>query len=407
MSPVHAVETRESRTRSGGLRFRLSGGRHLLSVDDYRRAARRALPAMVWDYVDGGSDDLSTVRRNQEAFGEWELVPRVLVGVETVDTSATIGNVALDLPILLAPTGLSGLCNWQGEVAAARAAERVGTRAVVSTAASYSPEEIAAATTASHFFQLYPWASTDDGRELSASFIDRARDSRFSALVVTVDTATMGHREGEIRRGLGIPPTLTPGRIIEAAAHPRWTYGFLRHRRVSARLIEDRSGAAAGVRSVRTQLRMMRPDLRWEDLTWIRSRWEGPLFVKGVLDPVDARRAIELGADGVIVSNHGGRQLDTAQASLRALDRIAAYLGSAAPVLMDGGVRRGTDVVKALCLGARAVLIGRPQLYGLAVGGQAGVEGVLSLLRAELVRAMMLLGVRSVGELDRSRLVSL
>lgn len=388
------------------VRFELTANRRPISVDDYRMLARRALPAMVWAYVDGGAEDLISLQANRSAFRRWSLRPRVLAGVESPDLSTEVAGTKLSLPVLLAPTGLSGLAHWSGELGGAQAAERAGTRCVMSTAASYSPEEIAAATTRNHFFQLYPWADPrTDAQALARSFIDRAQRVGFVALFVTVDSPVLGNRETERRTGMGAPATLTPWRILDAAARPRWCYNLLRHHRASARMLLDEGGVAAGVRSVRMQYRMMRPELTWVDFRWMREAWQGPLFIKGILNPDDAERAVSLGADGVVVSNHGGRQLDGAQATADALPAVVDRVGGRVPVLMDGGIRRGTDVVKALCLGASAVLIGRPWLYGLAVGGTAGVEHVIEILREEMTRAMTLMGAGSVRQLDRSWLV--
>lgn len=388
------------------IRFELRGSRQPLSVDDYRALARRALPGMVWPYLDGGADDLVSLRANRSAFSNWSLRPHVLAGIEAPDLRTEIAGTELSLPVLLAPTGLAGLAHWTGEVGGAQAAERAGTRCVVSTAASYSPEEIAAATEHGHFFQLYPWADpTTDARELTQSFISRARRAGFTALFVTVDSPALGNREGERRSGMGAPATLTPWRIADAATRPRWCYNLVRHQRTSARMLVEGRGPRAGVRSVRVQYKMMRPELAWDDFSWMREAWQGPLFIKGILHPDDAEKAVSLGADGVVVSNHGGRQLDGVQAAVDALPAVVDRVGGRVPVLMDGGIRRGTDVVKALCLGASAVLIGRPWLYGLAAGGPAGAQHVIEILRQEVTRAMTLMGAASTRKLDRSWLV--
>ncbi|MEX2290305.1 MAG: alpha-hydroxy acid oxidase [Mycobacteriales bacterium] len=370
----------------------------LLSVEDYRAAARRRLPHMVWEYVDGGADDLVTLQENRAAFARWSLVPRVLRAVGQPDLRTTVAGVDLELPVLLAPTGFSGLAHWRGDVAAARAAERHGTRHVLSTSASWSIEELARATSARHFFQLYPKSGV-----LTRDLLRRAWDAGTRVMLVTVDVPVIGNREGERRRGMGQPPVFTPVRGLDALRHPIWLYGLLRHGRVGARnLVEDR-GMRAAAESVAMQSReLMQSTLTWDDLFWLRQQWKGALLVKGVLAPEDAVHAADLGVDGVVVSNHGGRQLDVAQASLDALPGVVAAVGDRLEVLLDGGVRRGTDVVTALALGARAVLVGRPYLYGLAVGGEAGVSGVLDVLKTELERALALLGVHSAAGLDRT-----
>jgi len=357
---------------------------------------------MVWAYVDGGAEDMTTLRDNRSAFGRWSLRQRVLTGLPPgEDLSVEVGGVPLDLPILLAPTGMTGLTHWRGELGAAQAAERAGTRLVLSSAATYSLEEIGAGTEADHWFQLYPWRD----KELMGSLLTRAANAGMRTLFVTVDVPVHGNRELEQRHGVSTPPVLTPLRVLDAAVHPRWWYGFLRYQRVSLANMADDVGWSQAVATVRKQAGLLRPDLGWADLEWLREQWTGPMFVKGILDPDDAVRAIDAGADGVVVSNHGGRQLDGVPASLDALPAIAAAVGERGQVLLDGGIRRGTDVVKAMCLGASAVCIGRPFLYGLAVRGPDGVSDVLNILRTEIARALRLMGARRVTELDRSWLI--
>jgi isopentenyl diphosphate isomerase/L-lactate dehydrogenase-like FMN-dependent dehydrogenase len=386
--------------------FKLSFRPEPVSVEDYRRLARRKVPDMVWTFVDGAADDLVTMRANRSAFDRYALRARVLTGNEGRHTETTICGTKASLPIAIAPTGMTGLSHWTGEVAIAQAAEQAGTRAVLSSAASYTPEEVARATGEDHFFQLYPWAQLAAGaRELTKGFMERARRSGFQALVVTVDVPVRGNREGEVRYGMQIPPVFTPARIANAVTKPRWVYHYLKEQRTGSRLLVDQRGTAAAVRSARMQYRLTHPELNWDDFSWMRDQWPGPLVIKGVLDPADAVEAVSRGADGVIVSNHGGRQLDGALSSLAALPAVVDAVSSRVPVYLDGGIRRGTDVVKALCLGATAVFIGRPAVYGLAARGARGVGEVLEILRAELLRAMTLMGVASTAQLDRSWLL--
>jgi L-lactate dehydrogenase (cytochrome)/(S)-mandelate dehydrogenase len=380
--------------------YRFSSKSEPITVEDYRRLARRAVPDMVWAYVDYGAEDMTTLAANRSAFDRYRLRMRVLTGKEATDLGVTALGSDLSLPVLLAPTGVAGLSHWTGELGAARAAERAGTLSILSTAGSYTIEEVAAGTQEDHVFQLYPWADAATGRhDLTGSFLDRACAVGYRAMVVTVDVPTHGNRESERTRGMGVPPVITPRRILEGAIHPRWSAGFLRHRRISARNLVPKGGARAAVTSLAQQYRLMRPELDWDDFSWVRDHWEGPLYIKGVLDADDAAIAVDRGADGVIVSNHGGRQLDGAVAALDALPAVVARVGDRVDVLLDGGIRRGSDVVKALCLGATAVCIGRPYLYGLAARGPAGAEHVLEILRQEIVRTMTLMGVTSVKEL--------
>lgn len=405
--PAGGLVRARMRNPLGGVRFRLSADPGPISVDDYRTLARRKLPAMVWAYVEGGAEDRVTLDENRAAFSRWALRPRVLTGKEGTDLATKLGSVPLQLPILLAPTGVTGLTHWSGELAAAQAAETAGTRAMISSAACYTPEEISQGTTEDHFFQLYPWSNPATGaRALTEEMIRRAHDAGFAGLVVTVDVPVHGNRELEKRRGMGAPPTLTPRRVANAMRKPRWSYNFLRYQRIAPLLMVGDDPSADAVASARRLLRLMRPELNWDDFAWMREAWpDRPLYIKGVLHPDDAARAVELGADGVVVSNHGGRQLDGAQASLDALPAIVDRVGGGVPVILDGGVRRGSDVVKALCLGATAVAIGRPYLYGLGAAGRPGVEHVLAILREEVQRTLTLLGCQSVHDLTREHVV--
>ena len=386
--------------------YRWRAVERLISVEDYRLAAAKRVPRLVWEYVEGGADDLVTVRRNEEAFLRWSLRARMMTAHAEPRLSTAVAGVEIDLPVLLAPTGALGLSHWRGDLAAACAAEAAGTRLILSTASSWSIEEVAAGARAGHFFQLYP------GGEHTATLMRRAWQSGYRALFVTVDVPVLGNREGERRRGytssgsLNRSLTLTPGEALDVARHPRWLLDHYRYGRGSMRNLLPTAGVQATFDSIEILHREIdRARFAWADLEWIREHWPGSVYVKGLLDPDDAQRAVSIGCEGVVVSNHGGRQLDHALASLDALPAIADAVGDKAEVLFDGGIRRGTDVVKALALGARAVLIGRPQIYGLIVGGQQGARDVLEILRSELERALVLMGVPGVHDLDRSWLI--
>jgi isopentenyl diphosphate isomerase/L-lactate dehydrogenase-like FMN-dependent dehydrogenase len=357
---------------------------------------------MIWSYIDGGADDLITLHDNRAAFSRWALRPRVLAGTAAVGLATTVAGERVSLPVLLAPTGLAGLSHWRGDVAAASAAERCGTRYILSTASSWTIEEVARASRDNHFFQLYPRSGP-----LTESLLRRAADSGNRVMFLTVDAPVVGNRTGERKDGMGRPPVLTPARLGNVARHPRWLYEVLAHRRISGRNLVAGGGLRAASQSVDIQMReLMQSTLSWEDVAWIRDLWPGKLFIKGILDARDAERARSLGLDGVVVSNHGGRQLDGARASLDCLPEVVSAVGGTMEVLLDGGVRRGTDVIKALALGARAVLIGRPYLYGLAAGGEEGVVSVLDIFRQELERAMILLGAADVADLSRDFLAA-
>ena len=389
---------------TGAFQYRLRADRRPISVEGYRLAARRAVPRMIREYLEGGADDQVTLGENTRAFGRWRLRQRVLTGHAQVNLSTTLAGTAVALPVALAPTGLTGLSHWSGDPACARAAEAAGTRLVLSTASSYTLEEVAQAAHQPHWFQLYPFGDKD----FVSGMLKRARSAGYTALFVTVDVPVRGNREGERTSGMTVPPTLTPASVFDAALHPRWWWNLLRHRRLAAAnyVSSGLRGASAAVQSVQAQARFMQTDLHWDDLAWIREHWQGPIYVKGLLDPDDAAHAVDqIGMDGIVVSNHGGRQLDSVQATVDALPAIAQRVGDRCEVLLDGGVRRGTDVIKAMCLGAKGVFIGRPYVYGLATAGEAGVRDVLDILRAEMERAMVLMGCPSVDALDVSWLL--
>lgn len=385
---------------TGGFRFRLTTRGRPLDVEDWRRRAARRVPPMVWAYIENGADDERTLRENRDAYRDWYLNQRVLTRTAQVDLSTTVAGTRLDLPVAVAPVGLAGAAHWHGDLGLARAAERNGTRIVLSSASTYSIEEVAEGTREQHWFQLYPWRD----RALMASLVDRARDSGFTALFVTVDVPVYGNRLRERRTGMGLPPTLTPRSVLEAALRPRWLYAYLRHRRTTLRNLVPDGERGSAVESVEIQAENLTADIGWDDLEWLRSRWEGPLFVKGVLHPDDAERVVDLGADGVVVSNHGGRQLNSVPPTLRALPALVERVGHRAEVLVDGGIRSGADVAVALALGARACLVGRPAVYGLAAGGSRGAAEVLGLLREELVRTLTMMGVAASADLTPEHL---
>jgi L-lactate dehydrogenase (cytochrome)/(S)-mandelate dehydrogenase len=288
--------------------------------------------------------------------------------------------------------------HWQGELGAAKAAEQSGTRLVLSTAATYSLEEVAVGTDEDHWFQLYPWRD----RAFIEHLVDRASETGYGALFVTVDVPVLGNRLEEKRNGIGIPPTLTPRTALNIARHPRWAFGLVRHGRVTMRNLVEERGAGGSIRSLKVHSELIRPDLDWDDFAWIRSLWKKPLFIKGVLNIDDAATAVALGADGVVVSNHGGRQLDGAASGLDVLPALAQAVGGQAQILVDGGISHGSDVIKALCLGADACLIGRAFIYGLAAEGGLGVLRVLALLRTEIDRTLTLMGCPDVKALDET-----
>jgi 4-hydroxymandelate oxidase len=348
-----------------------------LNLAEYEEAARARLPRQVYDYYAGGAEDEVTLRANRAAFGRWLLRPRVLTDVSRVDAAVELLGERLSFPVLLAPTAFQRLAHPDGECATARAARAAGTLLVASTLSTCTLEEIAGAAPGPLWLQLYLFRD----REISRALIQRAEAAGCRALCLTVTVPVQGNRERDARNGFHLPPGVEMAnfRGLRQAVFPE----------------AEGSGLGAFIG------REFDPALTWEAVAWVRSVTSLPLLLKGVVTPEDAALAVAHGADGVIVSNHGGRQLDGAEPTLLALPRVVEGVEGRLPVLVDGGVRRGTDVVKALALGARAVLVGRPYLWGLAVGGEQGVERVLALLRAEVERTMALLGRPTVAALDR------
>jgi L-lactate dehydrogenase (cytochrome) len=375
----------------------------LLCVEDYRRLARRRLPRLAFDFIDGGADGEVTLRRNLAAFERLTLRPRHLVDVSSRSLETTVLGERVALPVLIAPTGMSRVAGRGGDVAGARAAAAHGAVFVLSTMSSDSIEDVRAAASGSLWFQLYLWAE----RSILERLLDRARTAGCRALVVTVDVPVIGNRRRDARNGFALPPRVRWRTAADLLRHPRW----LAHAPSAvgaAHFLDDAGVRPSGtMEHARLVNRLLaNPASSWRDLTWLRDRWDGSLLLKGTLTAEDARLAVECGVDGIVVSNHGGRQLDGAPASLDALVEVAEAVGDQVELLVDGGVRHGTDVIKARALGARAVLVGRPWLYGLAAAGEAGVAGVLEILRTEIDRALALLGRPRFDDVDASVLTT-
>ena len=370
----------------------------VLNIADLRRLAERRLPRVVFDYIDGGAEDEVTLRANRLAFEEVALRPRGAVATAECDLRTKVLGMELALPFALAPVGSTRLMYPRGEVVAARAAGAAGTAYALSTLSGSRIEEVREGSGGPLWYQLY----LVGGREVATAAIRRARAAGYSALLVTIDTAVAGLRERDLRNGV---IELVGGDLLAKVPHgfqflarPGWLAGFLRDgglMRFPNVVLPDGPMRYADVGAA-----LESSTVAWEDLRWIRAEWDGPLVVKGVLTSEDARRAIAEGADAIVVSNHGGRQLDGAPATLRVLPEIVSAVNGRAEVLLDGGIRRGSDVVKALCLGARAVLVGRAYAYGLGAGGGAGVARAIEILRSEVVRTLKLLGGASTSALD-------
>ncbi len=372
------------------------------SVEDLRRIAKRHLPGGVFDYIDGGAEDERTLVANQAAYAATTFRPRVLRGLEKVGTASTILGRPMAYPLVLAPTGFTRIADPDGELAVARAAERAGLPYTLSTLSTRSIEEVRAVTGGRLWFQVYAWRD----RALVKEMIDRAAAAEYEALVLTVDTAVFGRRERDVRRGFSLPPTIGPGTIIDGALHPRWTWSFMRSEpirfaNVIGRDVGDGASPVTLSDYINTQFD---PGLSWGDVDWLRSVWNGAIILKGVQTVEDAVLAADAGVDAIALSNHGGRQLDGAPATFSLVAPVADAIGGRTEVICDGGVRRGSDIVKAVAAGATAAMAGRAYLYALGAAGERGVDRVLEWFRADMIRTMSLLGVGAVADLNRALL---
>jgi len=372
-----------------------------VNIEDLRRLARGRVPKAVYDYLDGGAEGELTLAANCQAFREVTFRPRGAVAVAACNLKTRVLGHELSFPAMLAPVGYSRLMEPGGEVSAARAAGLAGTGYILSTISAHKLEDVRAASAGPVWYQLYLLG----GRQAAEGAIDRARRAGFSALVITVDTPVAGIRERDLRNGMKelLSRSLLPKipYLPNLLAHPGWLVSFLLDGGVPK--LENVVLPGKGpMELVDITAALAQATVTWQDLRWIREVWSGPIIVKGLLTADDARRAVDEGAAGVVVSNHGGRQLDSVSPTLRALPEVVAAVNGQVEVLMDGGVRRGGDIIKALCVGARAVLIGRAYAYGLAAAGQAGVTRALEILRGDVERTLRLLGCASVTALDRS-----
>jgi isopentenyl diphosphate isomerase/L-lactate dehydrogenase-like FMN-dependent dehydrogenase len=373
----------------------------VVNIEDLRRIAQGRVPKAVFDYLDGGAEGELTLAENCRAFREVTFRPRGAVAVHDCNLRTNVLGYEIAFPAMLAPVGYSRLMHPEGEVAAARAAGEAGTGYILSTISGHKLENVRAASKGPVFYQLYLMG----GRKAAEGALDRARQAGFSGLVITVDTPVAGMRERDPRNGM---KELTGSSVFAKVpyvgnilSHPGWLISFLLDGGMPK--LENIVVPGQGpMELVDVAAALAESTVTWEDLRWIRELWSGPIVVKGLLTGDDARRAIEEGAAAVVVSNHGGRQLDSVSPTLRALPEVVAAVDGRIDVLMDGGVRRGSDIVKALCLGARAVLIGRAYAYGLAAAGHTGVTRALQILRADVERTLRLLGCASVAELNRS-----
>lgn len=375
--------------------------RDCFNFHDFRRLAQRRLPRPIFDYIDGAADDETTYRRNTEAFESCDLVPRVLRGVESVDLSTTVMGHKLALPVYCSPTALQRLFHYEGERAVAAAAAKYGTMFGVSSLGTVSLEELRKAHDTPQIYQFY----FHKDRGLNRAMLQRAKDARVDIMMLTVDSITGGNRERDLRTGFSIPFRLTLAGMMQFAMKPRWGINYLAHERFRLPQLDEHIDMSGGALSIsRYFTEMLDPSMSWDDVAEMVRFWNGQFCLKGIMSAVDARRAVEIGCTGIVVSNHGGRQLDGSRASFDQLAEIIDAVGDRIDVLMDGGVQRATHVLKALSLGAKAVGVGRYYLFPLAAAGQAGVERALGLMKAELERDMKLMGCIAIGQLSRDNL---
>jgi L-lactate dehydrogenase (cytochrome) len=372
------------------------------NIDDFRRLAKQRLPWPVFDYIDGAADDELTKARNTAAFAAADLVPDVLAGVAEIDTSITIMGRTSALPLLLSPTALQRVFHWQGERAVARAAEKFGLWFGISSLATVSIEEVGAMTAGPKLFQLY--VHKDKG--LNRAMIERCQAAKFDAIALTVDTIVSGKRERCARSGFTSPPKFTPSSALSYAIKPRWALDYLIREKFSLPNLDTHvvEGTGEAVSIANYFNTMLDQSMDWKVAEQIRNDWGGTFCLKGIMSAKDARRAVEIGADAIMISNHGGRQLDGSRSPFDQLREIVDAVGGEIEIICDGGVRRGTHVLKSLCAGATAASGGRLYLYALAAAGQAGVERAIAILKDEIERGMKLMGVTSVDQLTSDRL---
>lgn len=369
------------------------------NIADLRRLARRRLPAPMFHYIEGGADDEWTLHRNTAAFEDYELWPNYLKDISTIDLSTSLLGRRIALPFFVAPTGMSRLFHEDKEPGVARVAKELGTFYTLSTMATTRLEEIAALGDGSWLFQIYIFKD----RELTREYVARCRAAGYHALCLTVDTQFGGNRERDRVTGMVVPPRFSPSSLASFAAHPRWTWAAIRRRDFGLANVEHRIAGARKSSSIMDFINnQFDRTVNWDDVAWLIEQWRGPFVIKGLQSAADAKRALEVGATAVMISNHGGRQLDATPAPVDCIAGMREAVGDRLELIVDGGIRRGTHVVKALALGANACSIGRAYLYGLAAGGEAGVRRALTILRDEVERCMALLGCRSVGQLTRS-----
>lgn len=369
------------------------------NIDDLRLLAKKRVPRAVFDYADGAAEDELTKDNNRNAFKKWKFIPDVLVDVAEVDTQTKVLGTEMPYPFALGPTAISYLFHHSGEPAVARAASERNFPSTLSSIASTNIEDYADASDCSVWYQMYVWKN----REISNDFIKRCKEKNYKAIMLTVDVPVGGKRERDLRSGMTIPPRLTLSSIIDAAFHPSWWWNFIFGPKIKFANVKERfMGKNKNFSNMMTYMnQQFDPSVTWDEAKEIASMWGGPFAIKGLMNADDAEKAIEIGASAIVISNHGGRQLDSAVAPLDVLPEIAERVNGRAEILIDGGIRRGTDIVKAIALGADACLIGRPWVYGLAAKGEKGVGIVIDVLSSEVTRTLQLLGCKSINDVSK------
>jgi L-lactate dehydrogenase (cytochrome) len=372
------------------------------NFEDFRKLAKKNLPAPIFHYIDGGSDDESTLKRNTESFSKCDLVPNILAGVGQPDLSTKVLGQKIDMPLFLSPVAMQRLFHHEGDKASARAAEKFGTFYSMSTMANSSIEEISNISGGPKMFQIY----IHKIKGLTDNLIDRCKSSGFNAMCLTVDTVTAGNRERDHRWGFTTPPKLTLKSILGFMVRPKWTFNYLTHEKFQlanvTNFTKKGSSIAKGVMEYINE--QYDPAMNWEDAEYCIKRWGGPFAIKGVMSVEDAKRAVDIGASAILLSNHGGRQLDGSRSPFDQLPAIVDAVGGKLEIILDGGIRRGTHVLKALSLGATACSFGKGFLFALGAGGQPGVEHMLKRMKDEITRDMILLGCKSIKELNKSKI---
>ena len=373
------------------------------SYNDFRKLAKKKLPSPIFHYIDGGSDDEITLKRNTESFNKCDLIPNMLNDVTNIDLSTTVLGQKIDFPLFLSPTSMNRLYHHHGEKGTANAAKKMGTIFGTSTMATTSIEEIGKLTTGPKLFQLY----IHKDKSLTDNLIERCKLAGFNSMCLTVDTVVAGNRERDHRTGFSTPPKLTLESLISFALHPYWTFNhFLGEKFQLSNIIHMTEKGSSIEKSVMDYINeQFDPAMSWKDAEYCVKKWGGPFALKGVMSVEDAKKAIDIGCTAIMISNHGGRQLDGSRAPFDQLAEIVDAVGDKIEVILDGGVRRGTHVLKALCLGAKACSFGKGYLFALASGGQKGVEVILEKMKSEISRDMKLMGCKKISELNSSKLI--